>query len=65
MKYAIFVAVTMTVLFLTGYQVLSMDDVKKTKESMEMQKQLIENVFESWRNDFEQIDDVCVIGVRI
>jgi serine phosphatase RsbU (regulator of sigma subunit) len=35
------------------------------KESMGKQKQLIENAFESWRNDFEQIDDVCVIGVRI
>jgi serine phosphatase RsbU (regulator of sigma subunit) len=35
------------------------------EESMEKQKQLVENAFESWRNDFEQIDDVCVIGVRI
>ncbi len=35
------------------------------KESMEKQKQLIENEFESWRNDYEQIDDVCVIGLRI
>jgi len=35
------------------------------KDSMEKQKKLIENEFESWRNDYEQIDDVCVIGVRI
>ena len=34
-------------------------------ESMEKQKQLIDNSFESWRNDYEQIDDVCIIGVRI
>ena len=35
------------------------------KEPMGKQKQLIENTFESWRKNFEQIDDVCVIGVRM
>ncbi len=35
------------------------------KESMEKQKQLIENTFETWRGDSEQIDDVCIIGVKI
>jgi serine phosphatase RsbU (regulator of sigma subunit) len=35
------------------------------KESMSAQKQLLENAFESWRNDIEQIDDVCIVGVRI
>lgn len=35
------------------------------EEPMGKQKQLIENTFESWRNNFEQIDDVCVIGVRM
>jgi hypothetical protein len=34
-------------------------------ESMEMQKQIIDNTFEEWRGNTEQIDDVCVIGVRI
>lgn len=34
-------------------------------ESMETQKDMLENAFESWRGDIEQIDDVCVIGVRI
>jgi len=34
-------------------------------ESMEKQKQEIENTFESWRGNVEQIDDVCVIGVRV
>ncbi len=34
-------------------------------ESMESQKQLIENAFDEWRGSVEQIDDVCVIGVRI
>ena len=35
------------------------------KESMEKQKQLIDEAFEHWRGDLEQLDDVCVIGVRI
>jgi serine phosphatase RsbU (regulator of sigma subunit) len=35
------------------------------KESMETQKDMLEDAFESWRGDIEQIDDVCVIGVRI
>jgi serine phosphatase RsbU (regulator of sigma subunit) len=34
-------------------------------ESMGTQNQLLENEFDSWRGDIEQIDDVCVIGVRI
>jgi serine phosphatase RsbU (regulator of sigma subunit) len=34
-------------------------------ESMEYQKKLIEDSFTSWKGDQEQIDDVCVIGVRI
>jgi len=34
-------------------------------ESMEKQKQEIENTFETWRGNTEQIDDVCVVGVRV
>ncbi len=34
-------------------------------ESMENQKKLIEEAFEEWRGSNEQIDDVCVIGLRI
>jgi len=34
-------------------------------ESMENQKKLIDTAFEKWRGKLEQIDDVCVIGVRI
>ena len=33
-------------------------------ESMENQKKLIEESFEKWRGSNEQIDDVCVMGVR-
>ena len=34
-------------------------------KSMEEQKKIIDDAFEAWRGDLEQIDDVCVIGVRI
>ena len=34
-------------------------------ESMDIQKQMIDDVFENWKGDIEQIDDVCVIGVRV
>jgi hypothetical protein len=29
------------------------------------QRVLIDEAFETWRGNLEQIDDVCVIGVRI
>ena len=34
-------------------------------KSMEEQRVLIDEAFETWRGSLEQIDDVCVIGVRI
>ncbi len=34
-------------------------------KSMEVQHQLINKSFEDWRGNLEQLDDVCVIGVRI
>jgi serine phosphatase RsbU (regulator of sigma subunit) len=34
-------------------------------KSMEEQKIIIDNSFEKWRGDLDQIDDVCVIGVKI
>ena len=35
------------------------------EESLEKQKQLVDEAFESWRGKHEQIDDVCVVGIRI
>jgi hypothetical protein len=32
---------------------------------MEKQRVLIDEAFETWRGNIEQIDDVCVIGVRL
>ncbi|TXB65841.1 tetratricopeptide repeat protein [Vicingus serpentipes] len=34
-------------------------------KSMEEQKTIINEAFETWRGSLEQIDDVCVIGVKI
>jgi serine phosphatase RsbU (regulator of sigma subunit) len=34
-------------------------------KSMEDQKTIIDEAFESWRGDLEQIDDVCIIGVKV
>jgi ligand-binding sensor domain-containing protein/serine phosphatase RsbU (regulator of sigma subunit) len=33
--------------------------------SCEDQKKVLEDAFEDWKGDLEQIDDVCVIGVRV
>lgn len=33
--------------------------------SMDKQKALINDVFEEWKGSLEQLDDVCVIGVRV
>ncbi|MCB0408778.1 MAG: tetratricopeptide repeat protein [Flavobacteriales bacterium] len=33
-------------------------------ESIEQQRELINQAFEDWKGDLEQLDDVCVIGVR-
>ena len=34
-------------------------------KAMEEQKATIDETFETWKGDLEQIDDVCVIGVRV
>ena len=34
-------------------------------ESMENQKILLEDTFEEWRGSNEQLDDVCVFGIRV
>ncbi len=39
--------------------------VSNRTASLENQKQQLHTHFETWRNDLEQIDDVCVIGVKI
>ncbi len=34
-------------------------------KSMEAQNTILDEAFETWRGNLEQIDDVCVIGVRV
>lgn len=34
-------------------------------QDMNQQKSTLQKAFESWKGDLEQVDDVCVIGVRI
>tara|TARA_Y100000589_G_scaffold155323_1_gene147872 strand:+ start:102 stop:608 length:507 start_codon:yes stop_codon:yes gene_type:complete len=34
-------------------------------KSMDEQKQIIEQTFINWKGDLEQVDDVCVIGVKV
>jgi len=34
-------------------------------ESMDKQKQVIDTKFENWKGDIEQVDDVCIIGVKV
>lgn len=34
-------------------------------EYMHHQKELIDDAFEKWRGNLEQLDDICVIGVRV
>ena len=33
-------------------------------QSMEMQKKVLESTFEKWKGSLEQIDDVCVFGIK-
>jgi serine phosphatase RsbU (regulator of sigma subunit) len=39
--------------------------IKLSAEKMDVQHHQIEEAFLNWKGDLEQIDDVCVIGVRI
>jgi len=34
-------------------------------KSMMQQKELIEEAFEIWKSDYDQVDDVCIIGVKV
>ena len=36
-----------------------------SNESTDKQMTILEEEFESWSQNYEQIDDVCVMGVRI
>ena len=33
-------------------------------EALKKQKEIIEEAFETWKGNHEQVDDVCIIGVK-
>lgn len=39
--------------------------VMNTNKEMETQKILLNTFFENWKGDFDQIDDICVFGVKV
>jgi hypothetical protein len=34
-------------------------------EPMEKQQEILNKEFEAWKGELEQVDDVCIIGVRV
>jgi sigma-B regulation protein RsbU (phosphoserine phosphatase) len=39
--------------------------IESSNKSMEAQKLTLETTFNNWKGDLEQVDDVCVLGIRI
>ncbi|MBL4624593.1 MAG: SpoIIE family protein phosphatase [Flavobacteriales bacterium] len=39
--------------------------IQNFSESMDMQKLLLNKYFKNWKGEHEQVDDVCVLGVRV
>jgi len=39
--------------------------LQNAEKSMSEQRNVLENAFEDWKGDFEQIDDVVIIGIRV
>ena len=33
--------------------------------TMKEQHEMIVSLFDTWKGDFEQVDDICVMGVRV
>ena len=38
---------------------------KIKEQKMSDQLNSIQSEFETWRDDFDQVDDVCVVGIRL
>jgi serine phosphatase RsbU (regulator of sigma subunit) len=47
------------------YKQLTSAILSMASASLEEQKNLLSDTLETWRGNLEQVDDVCVIGVKI
>lgn len=47
------------------YKALNQLLLENCKNSMEEQKKILENTFVNWKGNNEQVDDVCVIGLKL
>ena len=47
------------------YKQLQEELLAMTNKSLDKQKELLDTLFENWKKDLEQIDDVCIIGIRV
>lgn len=47
------------------YSVFKQLLVENSHSPVNVQKEFLDNYFEEWKGDLEQLDDVCVIGVRV
>ena len=47
------------------YQQLKSFILTLQNKKMDEQKEILNNRFESWRGELEQVDDVCLVGVRV
>ena len=39
--------------------------VTNAAKSMEEQKSILENTFNEWKGNLEQVDDILIIGVKV
>ena len=38
--------------------------ISVSSKTMQKQKEILEQTFNEWKGDLEQVDDVCVIGIK-
>jgi len=47
------------------YKALNELILANSTKSLEEQHKVLKSSFEDWRGDLEQVDDVCLIGIKI